>query len=159
MLRSRVLLSSAKLVKNFPVFYGTRRFITVFTRIRHLSQSWARWIQSIPSKSISPISIYWCYIQIKFEVLTATRIKMAVFWNVALRSLVDTDRRFRGTSFLSSFPCFILPCLSFIIYLNFVPFIFRSRTSLFSSPFILNIRHVPQNTLFNFQTHHEYHQR
>jgi hypothetical protein len=35
-------------VKKFPAFYGTRRFITVFTRSRHWSLSWARWIQSIP---------------------------------------------------------------------------------------------------------------
>jgi hypothetical protein len=29
----------AQLVKKFPSFYGTRRFITVFTRARHLSLS------------------------------------------------------------------------------------------------------------------------
>jgi hypothetical protein len=28
-------------VKKFPAFYGTRRFITAFTRARHLSLSWA----------------------------------------------------------------------------------------------------------------------
>jgi hypothetical protein len=33
----------------FPAFYGTRKFITVFTRDLHWSLSWARWIQSIPS--------------------------------------------------------------------------------------------------------------
>jgi hypothetical protein len=35
-------------VKNFAAFYGTRKFITVFTRAPHWSLSWARWIQSIP---------------------------------------------------------------------------------------------------------------
>jgi hypothetical protein len=34
-------------LKNFPAFYGTRRFITVFTRALHWSLSWARSIQSI----------------------------------------------------------------------------------------------------------------
>jgi hypothetical protein len=29
------------MVKKFPAFYGTRRFITVFTRARHRSLSWA----------------------------------------------------------------------------------------------------------------------
>jgi hypothetical protein len=29
----------AQLVKKFPTFYGTRRFIIVFTRARHLSLS------------------------------------------------------------------------------------------------------------------------
>jgi prolipoprotein diacylglyceryltransferase len=36
---SRVLpekLTGSQLVKKFPVFYGTGRFITAFTRARHL---------------------------------------------------------------------------------------------------------------------------
>jgi hypothetical protein len=42
---SRVFLEKyAQLVKKFPAFYGTRRFITVFTRAHHLSLSWAKWI-------------------------------------------------------------------------------------------------------------------
>jgi hypothetical protein len=36
-----------QLVKKFPAFYGTRRFITAFTSTRHLSLSWASSIQSI----------------------------------------------------------------------------------------------------------------
>jgi hypothetical protein len=32
-------LKRPKLLKKFPAFYGTRRFITVFTRARHLSLS------------------------------------------------------------------------------------------------------------------------
>jgi hypothetical protein len=32
----------------------------------------------------------------RFQVLTATRIKTTVFWDVAPCSLVETDRRFRG---------------------------------------------------------------
>jgi hypothetical protein len=42
-----------QLLKNFPAFYGIRRFITVFTRTLHWSVSWARLIQSIPSRSLS----------------------------------------------------------------------------------------------------------
>jgi hypothetical protein len=38
-----------QLLKNFPAFYGTRSFITVFTRALHWSVYWARSIQSIPS--------------------------------------------------------------------------------------------------------------
>ena len=51
---SRILLeklTEAQLVKKFPAFYGTRRFITVFTRARHLSLSWTSWIQSMPPPS------------------------------------------------------------------------------------------------------------
>ena len=47
---SRVLLEKLtgfQLVKKFPTFYGTRRFITTFTSARHLSVSWANSIQSI----------------------------------------------------------------------------------------------------------------
>ena len=40
-------LAGFQLVKKFPAFYGTRRFITAFTSARHLSLSWASSIQSI----------------------------------------------------------------------------------------------------------------
>jgi hypothetical protein len=46
-----------QLLKNFQAFYGTRRFITVFTRALHWSLSWVRSIQSIPSYPISLRSI------------------------------------------------------------------------------------------------------
>jgi len=57
---SRVLLNkltSFQLVKIFPAFYGTRRFITTFTSARHLSLSWARSIQSVPPHPTSRRSI------------------------------------------------------------------------------------------------------
>ena len=50
---SRVLLEKLigfQLVKKFPAFYGTRKFITAFTSARHLSQPWA---SSTHSKSTS----------------------------------------------------------------------------------------------------------
>jgi hypothetical protein len=50
-------LSIVQLLKNFPAFYGTRRFITVFTRALHWSLFWARSIQSIPYHPISLRSI------------------------------------------------------------------------------------------------------
>jgi len=40
-------LTGLQLVKKFPAFHGTRRFITAFTSIRHFSLSWASPIQSI----------------------------------------------------------------------------------------------------------------
>ena len=40
-------LTSLQLVKKLPAFHGTRRFITAFTIVRHLSLSWASPIQSI----------------------------------------------------------------------------------------------------------------
>ena len=40
-------LTGLQLVKKFPAFHGTRRFITALTSVRHLSLSWARPIQSM----------------------------------------------------------------------------------------------------------------
>jgi hypothetical protein len=59
-LRSWALLEKPPIVqplKNFPTFYGTRRFITVFTRALHWSLSWARSTQSTPSHPIPLRSI------------------------------------------------------------------------------------------------------
>ena len=39
-------LTGLQLVKKFPAFYGTRRFIAAFTSFRHPSLSWASPIQS-----------------------------------------------------------------------------------------------------------------
>ena len=40
-------LAGLQLVKKFPAFHGTRRFITALTSVRHPSLSWASPIQSI----------------------------------------------------------------------------------------------------------------
>ena len=40
-------LTGLQLVKKFPAFHGTRKFITALTSVRHLSLSWAGPIQSI----------------------------------------------------------------------------------------------------------------
>ena len=56
----RVLLEKLTvlhLVKKFPAFHGTRRFITALTTVRHLSLSWASPIQSIYPHSTSWRSI------------------------------------------------------------------------------------------------------
>ena len=50
-------LTGLQLLKKFPAFHGTRRFITALTSVRHLSLSWASPIQSIYSLPTSCISI------------------------------------------------------------------------------------------------------
>ena len=40
-------LTDLQLVKKFPAYHGTRKFITALTTVRHLSLSWASPIQSI----------------------------------------------------------------------------------------------------------------
>ena len=57
---SRVLLeklTGSQLVKKFPTFYGTWRFITAFTSACHLFLSWASLIQSTPPHPTSWRSI------------------------------------------------------------------------------------------------------
>ena len=50
-------LTGLQLVKEFPAFHGTRRFITALTIVRHLSLSWASPIPSIYSHPTSWRSI------------------------------------------------------------------------------------------------------
>jgi hypothetical protein len=40
--------TSRSTTRELPTFYGTRMFVTMFTRALHCSLSWARWIHSIP---------------------------------------------------------------------------------------------------------------
>ena len=57
---SRVLLeklTGSQLIKEFPAFYGTRRFITAATSARHLSLSCASSIKSMPPHPTSRRSI------------------------------------------------------------------------------------------------------
>ena len=52
-------LTGLQLVKKFPAFHGTRRFITALTSVRHLSLSWTS-----PIQSIYPHPTSWRYILI-----------------------------------------------------------------------------------------------
>ena len=66
---SRVFLETligSQLAKKFPAFYGTWRYITAITRTRHLSLSWARSIQSVPSHRTSwrSILIWSCHLRL-----------------------------------------------------------------------------------------------
>jgi hypothetical protein len=50
-------LTGLQLVKKFPAFYGTRRFITALTSARRLSLTWASSMQLIPPHRASRRSI------------------------------------------------------------------------------------------------------
>jgi len=54
-------------VNKFPALCGTRRYIAVFTKGRHWLLSWARWVQSTPSQTVSLISsiIFWYFSSIQ----------------------------------------------------------------------------------------------
>jgi len=55
-------LTGTQLGKEFPTFYGTWSFITIFTTARHLSLSWASSIHSIP-----PHTTFWRSILLLFS--------------------------------------------------------------------------------------------
>ena len=64
----RVLLEKLiglQLVKKFPAFYGTRRFNTALTSVRHTSLSWASPIQSICPHPTSWKSILILYTRLR----------------------------------------------------------------------------------------------
>jgi hypothetical protein len=70
--------ASRSATQEFPLtFYGTRRFITVFTRTGHWSLSWARKIQSIP---LHPISL-----RSTFHVLNRTLGRPRRRWNYNIK--------------------------------------------------------------------------
>jgi hypothetical protein len=50
--------ATVQVLKNFQAFYGTQRYITVFTRALYWSLSWARSIQSVPSHPAPLRSIF-----------------------------------------------------------------------------------------------------
>ena len=62
-------LTAAQLLKKLPAFYATRRFITAVSKAQHLSLSWARSIQSIPTSHISKI-----YFNIIFQQRTSLKL-------------------------------------------------------------------------------------
>jgi hypothetical protein len=61
-LHDKVIL--AQLIKKFPAFYGTLKFITLFTRARHWSLLWSSWIQSTPSHPVSLLSFHYLRVNV-----------------------------------------------------------------------------------------------
>ena len=58
-------LTGLQLVKKFPAFHGTRRFITALTSVCHLSLSWASPMQSIYPHPTSCRSILILYTHLR----------------------------------------------------------------------------------------------
>jgi len=71
-------LTGFQLGKKSPAFYGTRRFITAFTRGRRLSLSWASLIQSIPSHST-----FWRSLLITFMFILCILNNKLIYTNIS----------------------------------------------------------------------------
>ena len=80
-------LTGFQLVKKFPAFHGTRRFITALTRARHLSLTWASSIQSISPHPTSSRSILIVLLSIIF---TKKKIPLSFDERSHLHHLVET---------------------------------------------------------------------
>jgi len=68
-------LTGLQLIKKFPAFHGTRRFITTLTSVRHLSLSWTSRIQSIYPHPTSWRSI----------LIVSTHLRLGPHWSPSLR--------------------------------------------------------------------------
>ena len=64
-------LTGSHLVKKFPAFYGTRRFITAFASARHMSISWASSIHFLP-KQDSTLNLQKIITNLKRSICTNT---------------------------------------------------------------------------------------
>jgi hypothetical protein len=135
---SRILLeklTGSQLVKNFPAFYGTHKFITAFTSARHLSLSWAptshflkihlniilpstpgsrKWFLSLRFPQQNPIYIY-----ILFPIRATCPPPHLLFLDFITRTILGEEYR----SLSSSLPSFLhspvtLPLLGPNIFLN-----------------------------------------
>ena len=98
--RCRVLLqklTGLQLVKKFPAFHGTRRFITALTSVHHLSLSWASPLQPIYPHPTSWRSILILSIHLRLGLPTAS-------WGlVSLRIVLSPEQASRMWVFLNKF--------------------------------------------------------
>jgi hypothetical protein len=91
-------LRVTQLVKKFPVFYGNRRFITVFTRTRHRSLPRARWIKS---KYLYPISLSSIVIYSDLSLDLTRGLFPSCFLNKICRKLGSNERNTSFEAFIA----------------------------------------------------------
>jgi hypothetical protein len=84
-------------LKKFPVLYGTRRFIIVFTRARHWPLSSARSIQSILSHPIS----------VTYILILSTHLRL-VYLVVSLLLTFPSISRMHASPICATFPTHLI---------------------------------------------------
>ena len=130
--RCRVLLeklTALQLVKKFPAFYGTRRFITALTSVRHLSLSWASPIQSTyphPTswRSILILSTHlrlgWriLLVRIRNYLMSVLRYKFLIFGSMVIfRSQKGSSSKQFGEKLPGHFPSYTVYRIKMSVFL------------------------------------------
>jgi ABC-type multidrug transport system fused ATPase/permease subunit len=100
-------LSGAHLIKAFPAFYGTRRFIILHksspqsqsqtTKIKFTSSHCSKQQQTNKIRAEFKQSFKRIIFCVVFEVLSAVNIKITVFWDVTPCNLANRYQYFGGT--------------------------------------------------------------
>jgi len=85
-------LTGLQLVKKFPAFHGTRRFITALTSVRHLSLSWSSPIQSIYPHPTSWRSILILSTHLSLGLPRPIRSKNAYWFQLAWNTVMAKTR-------------------------------------------------------------------
>jgi hypothetical protein len=123
-------LTGPQLIRKFPAFYGTRRFITAFTRARHLSQSWARLIQSVPPSHLP---------QVHSDIILPSTPGSSK-WSPFLRSPPPPQIVYASHLCLKHATCPAYPSfLHTFVYVRFQEPIYYSHTDVQISQFVLHI--------------------
>jgi hypothetical protein len=84
--------------KKIPNFYGTKMFITVFTKSRNWGVSSVRWIQSTPSYPISlrSIVISFSHLRLVSEMVPTLRVLITQFSIITIAIPASTPMVTRG---------------------------------------------------------------
>jgi len=120
-------LTGPQLVKKFPAFYITQRFVTALTSARHLFLSWTTSIHSMPPhptywKSVLILSFHLCHCLPDglFPLGFPTKI---LFWKLVGNMLVLTVTKLRVSQLYPSLNFYSATCPTHLILLDFITWI------------------------------------
>ena len=125
-------LTGLQLVKKFPTFHGTRRFITALTSVRHLSLSWAS-----PIQSTYPHPTSW-----RSVLILSTHLRL-VLPNGLFHSGFPTKTLYTPLS--SPIPA---TCPALLIILDFITHTILGEEYKSFSPSLCNLLHSPVTSSF-----------
>jgi hypothetical protein len=127
-----------ELIKKFPAFYGTRKFITVLTSARHLSLSWANPIQSPQQLPTSSRSILILSSHLRLTLMSVFHNSISLLFVILNHIVIHCHYRTFFTSSSSS-----SSCLSS----------FQLPSSLYSCHIVIFQNNCPLSLLVAFRTY------